>query len=118
MASIKDRAVRQSSLQSSSFGIGGASKAQSIKPAPDFATSGWIVEANLADAGKPPDRRYFAVGLASAYEAVEAVLLHPGMTRKDRRVAMRMLSPEEIARLKLRARAVRPYGWAVRGESG
>ena len=111
MASIKDRTVRQSSPS-----IGSASKTQSIKPAPDFATSGWVVEANLADAGKPPDRRFFAVGLASAYEAVEAVLLHPGMTRKDKRVAMRPLSPEEIARLKLRARAVRPFGWIVKSE--
>jgi hypothetical protein len=112
MASIKDRTVRQSSPS-----IGGPSRALSIKPAPDFASSGWIVEANLAEAGKPPDRRFFAVGLAAADEAVEAVLLHPGMTRKDTRVALRQLSPEEIARLKLRARAVRPYGWAVKNES-
>jgi hypothetical protein len=83
-----------------------------IDPARDFAASGWVVEANLADAGKPADRRYFAVGFAAADEAVEAVLNCPGMTRNDKRIALRSLSPEEISRLKLRARAVRPYGWA------
>jgi hypothetical protein len=100
MASMKDRAVRQTT-----------------RPAPDFASFGWIVEADLADAGKPPDRRFFAVGLAKAHEAVEAVLHCPGMMRRDKRFALRPLSPEEIARLKLRARAVRPYGWAVKGEA-
>jgi hypothetical protein len=99
MASIKDRTVRQSD------------------PAPDFAASGWVVEANLADAGKPPDRRFFAVGLAAADEAIEAVLDCPGMTRQDKRIALRPLSLEEISRLKLRARAVRPYGWAVKSET-
>jgi hypothetical protein len=112
MASIKDRTVRQSTP-----GIGDPSRTHTIRIAPDFAASGWVVEANLADPGKPPDRRFFAVGLAAADEAVEAVLLHPGITRKDRRIAMRPLLPEEIARLRLRARAVRPFGWAVKNEA-
>ena len=91
-----------------------SSKTQMINPRADFATSGWVVEANLADAGEPPDRRFFAVGLAEPDEAVEAVLGCPGMARKDKRVAIRPLSPEEISRLKLRAQAVRPYGWAMK----
>lgn len=81
---------------------------------PEFATSGWVVEANLADAGEPPDRRFFAVGLAGAEEAVEAVLGYPGLTHKDRRIALRPLTPEEISSLRLRTQAVRPYGWAIK----
>jgi hypothetical protein len=88
-----------------------------INRAPVFATCGWVVEANLADAGEPPDRRFFAVGLAEADEAVEAVLGCPGMARKDKRVAIRPLLPEEISSLKLRAQAVRPYGWAMKSEA-
>ena len=88
-----------------------------INRAPVFATSGWVVEANLADAGEPPDRRFFAVGLAAADEAVEAVLGCPGMARKDKRIAIRPLLPEEISSLKLRAQAVRPYGWAMKSEA-
>ena len=76
--------------------------------------SGWIVEANLADAGEPPDRRFFAVGVVTADEAVEGVLRYPGLTREDARVALRPLTPEEIARLKLRTDAVRPYGWIMK----
>ncbi len=78
--------------------------------APEFAMSGWIVQADLADAGKPPDRRFFAVGVATAVEAVEAVLRYPGLMREDPRIALRPLTPEEIARLRLRTEAVRPYG--------
>jgi hypothetical protein len=85
-----------------------------INRATNFATSGWVVEADLADAGEPPDRRFFAVGLAAADEAVEAVLGCPGMVRKDKRVAIRPLLPEEISSLKLRAQAVRPYGYAMK----
>ena len=90
---------------------------QMINRAPDHATSGWVVEANLADAGEPPDRRFFAVGLAAADEAVEAVLGCPGMARKDKRVAIRPLLPQEISNLKLRAQAVRPYGYAMKSET-
>ncbi len=85
-----------------------------IEPAPGLATSGWVVEANLAKAGEPPDRRFFAVGLAAADEAVEAVLRYPGMEREDRRIAIRLLSPDEISNLRLRTQAVRPYGWAIK----
>jgi hypothetical protein len=90
---------------------------QMINRAADLATSGWVVEANLADAGEPPDRRFFAVGLAAADEAVEAVLGCPGMARKDKRIALRRLLPEEISSLKLRPQAVRPYGWAMKSET-
>jgi len=54
------------------------------------------------------------VGLAASDEAVEAVLHCPGMARRDKRVALRPLSHEEISRLKLRPRAVRPFGWAAK----
>jgi hypothetical protein len=104
MASIKDRTVRQSTPGTQTIG----------RALSDFARSGWVVEADLAAAGMPPDRRFFAVGLAAADDAVEAVLACPGMTRQDKRIALRPLSIEEISRLKLRARAVRPFGWAYR----
>jgi hypothetical protein len=107
---MKDRTVRQSNPST-----GNPSRPQTMRCVPDFATSGWVVEADLADAGKPPDRRFFAVGLTAADEAVEAVLACPGLTRRDKRIALRPLSLEEISRLKLRARAVRPYGWAING---
>jgi hypothetical protein len=110
MASMKERTARQSDP-----GTGNPARTQMIRRVPDFATSGWVVEANLADAGKPPDRRFFAVGLAAADDAVEAVLACPGLTRQDKRIALRPLSLEEISRLKLRARAIRPYGWSVNG---
>jgi hypothetical protein len=103
-----DRAVGQSNLR-----MMGPSRAQVIHRTPELATLGWVVEADLADAGEPPDRRYFAVGLAAADEAVEAVLRYPGMVREDRRLALRLLSLEEISKLRLRAQAVRPYGWAM-----
>jgi hypothetical protein len=85
----------------------GPSRAAAVTP--EFAMSGWIVEADLADAGEPPDRRFFAVGLATADEAVEGVLRCPGLTREDPRFALRPLTPEEIAHLRLRTEAVRPY---------
>jgi hypothetical protein len=92
----------------------GQSRMQVSIPTPDCATSGWLVEIDLADPGKAPDRRYFAVGLADADEAVEAVLGYPGMLRKDRRLAIRLLSRDEISRLRLRPQAVRPYAEAMR----
>ncbi len=104
---MKDRTVRQSNP---------ATQTISRTP-PDIAASGWIVEANLAEPGKPPDRRFFAVGWPAADDAVEAVLACPGMMRQDKRVALRPLSVEEISRLKLKPRAVRPFGWAVKSET-
>jgi hypothetical protein len=81
---------------------------------PDYATSGWLVEVNLAAPGEAPDRRYFAVGSADADEAVEAVLRYPGMLRDDPRLAVRLLSREEICSLRLRPQAVRPYAEAMK----
>jgi hypothetical protein len=80
-----------------------------IDPRLEFATSGWVVAVDLADIGGSSDRRFFAVGLAEADQAVEAVLGYPGLMREDPRFAIRRLSQEEIARLCLRAEAVRPY---------
>jgi hypothetical protein len=100
-----NRAVGQSNLR-----IKGSSRTQVINRTLEFATSGWVVEANLASVNEPPDRRFFAVGLAAADEAVEAVLRYPGLAREDRRLAIRPLSPDEISNLRLRAQAVRPYG--------
>jgi hypothetical protein len=85
------------------------SRTRAIDPNPGFATSGWVVATDLADIGQPSDRRFFAVGLAEADEAVEAVLRYPGLAREDRRFAIRRLSQEEISKLELRAQAVRPY---------
>ena len=83
-------------------------------PTSELVTSGWVVAVDLAGIGEPPDRRYFAVGVAEADKAVEAVLLYPGLAREDRCIAIRRLSPEEISRVGLRARAVRPYGEALK----
>jgi hypothetical protein len=101
-------------MAKANFNIANPPRTQVIKPTPELATSGWVVEANLANPGEPPDRRFFAVGLAAADEAVEAVLRCPGMAREDRCIAIRLLSPDEISNLKLRAQAVRPYGWAMK----
>ena len=58
---------------------------QASNPTPEYATSGWVVEVNLANPGEPPDCRFFAVGLAASDEAVEAVLRYPGLLPEDRR---------------------------------
>ena len=83
---------------------------------PEFAASGFLVEVDLATGGGSTDRRFFAVGIAAANEAVEAVLGYPGLLREDRRSALRPLSPEEICKLRLRPQAVRPYGVRRRDE--
>ena len=87
----------------------GASRIEIINPVPEYAASAWIVEADLAKDGEAPDRRFFAVGLAGADEAVEAVLRYPGMLPEDRCLAIRVLSAEEIFRLRLRPCAIRRY---------
>jgi len=101
-------------MAKANFNIKKPSRTQVIEPAPGLATSGWVVEANLANAGEPPDLRFFAVGLGAADEAVEAVLRCPGMVREDRRIAIRLLSADEISKLRLKAQAVRPYGCAMK----
>jgi hypothetical protein len=78
----------------------------------EFATAGWVVEIELIIAGHAPDRRFFAVGVEDAAEAEKEVLSYPGILPQDRRVARRLLSLDEIFGMKLRTRAVRPYGWA------
>jgi hypothetical protein len=74
----------------------------------DLAPCGWLVEVRLTiDEG--PGVRFFAVGTPSPEEAQEAILRFPGIFRDDIRRALRQLSSEEIARLELRGRGVRPY---------
>jgi hypothetical protein len=80
-----------------------------IDTASDLATSGWVVQANLADVGEPADLRFFAVGLAAASDAEQAILRYPGMVSEDKRIAIRPLSAMEIHSLGLRPQAVRSY---------
>jgi hypothetical protein len=103
---MMNRAIGQSKVD-----IKHPSRVRVIDPKPEFAASGWVVAADLAGLS---DRRFFAVGLPEADEAVEAVLRYPGLAREDRRFAIRLLLPEEISRLRLRAQAVRPYGEALK----
>jgi hypothetical protein len=72
-----------------------------------IAESGWVVEVTLVTDDRP-DSRFFAVGIAHAAEAEEAVLRFPGLWPKDRRIARRRLSAVELSDLGLRADAVRP----------
>jgi len=87
---------------------------QMIRSTLDFAASGWVVEVNLAGADASADPRFFAVGLATAEEATQAVLRYPGMMHEDERIAIRPLSREEIFSLGLRPQAVRPHRNAMR----
>ena len=56
-----------------------------------------------------PDPRFFAVGTFEAGDAEEAILRYPGIVREDKRTALRPLSDNEIACLRLRMDGVRPY---------
>jgi hypothetical protein len=76
-----------------------------------FATSGWVVEVLMPE--WPLDRRFLAVGIKHPADAEATALLHPGILPSDQRIARRCLSPTELANLKLRAGAVRPYGWIL-----
>jgi hypothetical protein len=74
----------------------------------ELASYGWLVEVSLISE-REPDLRFFAVGTRDAHEAEEAILRYPGLVREDKRCARRPLSQREIAWLRLRAGAVRPY---------
>ena len=67
----------------------------------------WLVEVRLTE--READPRYFAVGTLEAGDAEEAILRYPGIVREDKRTALRPLSDEEIACLRLRMDSVRPY---------
>jgi len=86
---------------------------QDVTPAREFASSGWVIEVLLVFDNGSAERRFFAVGAETAASAEEVVLSYPGITRDDKRVACRLLSPKEIADLRLRTLAVRPYGWSL-----
>jgi hypothetical protein len=73
-----------------------------------LAKCGWLVEVRLMPEGEP-DPRFFAVGAREAGAAEEAVLRYPGIVREDKRTALRLLSDEEIACLRLRVDSIRPY---------
>jgi hypothetical protein len=72
-----------------------------------LAPCGWLVELRLAE--HEADPRFFAVGTLAAGDAEEAILRYPGIVREDKRTALRPLSDEEIACLRLRMDSVRPY---------
>ena len=72
-----------------------------------LAKSGWLVEIRLEE--RVPDPRFFAVGTFEAGDAEEAILRYPGIVREDKRTALRPLSDNEIACLRLRMDGVRPY---------
>jgi len=73
-----------------------------------LAKGGWLVEIVLIPEGKT-DPRFFAVGMAEARDAEEAILRYPGIVRQDERNVRRRLSDAEIAFLKLRESGVKPY---------
>ena len=79
-----------------------------------FAAFGWVVEVIMPE--WPLDRRLFAVGMELAADAEESVLLYPGVSRSDQRVARRRLSSAELSNLRLRVAAVRPSGWMTHGQ--
>ena len=79
--------------------------------ASEFARCGWVVEVVLIDFGEAGERTFFAVGVEQPEASEEAVLRYPGITPADRRVAKRLLSSKELAALRLRTGAIRPYGW-------
>ena len=88
-------------------------RSSAIEPDPvgdgeGLAECGWLVEVNLT-AERDPHSRYFAVGTPHVSEAEQAILRYPGLVEADARKACRRLSTDEIARLGLRAQAVRPY---------
>jgi len=87
---------------------------EDLTPARGFASSGWVVEVLLVFDNGSAEWRFFAVDAETAASAEEAVLRYPGIRFDDRRVARRLLSPKEIAVLKLRTLAVRPYGWNMK----
>jgi len=60
-------------------------------------------------AEREADPRFFAVGTREASDAEEAILRYPGIVRADKRTALRALSDQEIACLRLRTDSVRPY---------
>ena len=72
-----------------------------------FAKCGWLVELRLAE--READPRFFAVGTLEIGDAEEAILRYPGIVREDKRTALRPLSDQEIACLRLRMDSVRPY---------
>ena len=72
-----------------------------------LAQCGWLVELRLTE--READPRFFAVGTLEIGDAEEAVLRYPGIVREDKRTALRPLSDEEIACLRLRMDSVRPY---------
>jgi hypothetical protein len=90
-----------------------ALSADGLRPADDLAPSGWLVELSLVFAGSSVERRYFAVGLERASDAEEAVLRYPGITPRDRRKAMRLLTPIELDYLALRQDTICPFGCSI-----
>jgi hypothetical protein len=72
-----------------------------------LAPCGWLVELRLAE--READPRFFAVGSFAAGDAEEAILRYPGIVRTDKRTALRLLSDNEIACLRLGEDGVRPY---------
>jgi hypothetical protein len=72
-----------------------------------LAPCGWLVELRLTEREAEP--RFFVVGTLDADDAEEAILRYPGIVREDKRAALRPLSNNEIACLRLRMDSVRPY---------
>jgi hypothetical protein len=72
--------------------------------------SGWVVEVVMTISCRSSESRFFAVQALSAKQAIEAVLIYPGIERSDQRFANRSLSAAEISLFELRPGAVHPYG--------
>lgn len=73
-----------------------------------LAPVGWLVEVDMGT-DKRLDLRWLAVTIPNAADAEREVLRFPGLSEGDRRTAKRPLSALEIAQMKLKVGAVRPY---------
>jgi len=71
--------------------------------------AGWVVQIKApGQAGAPPAFRYFNVAIADANLAVEAIVKQEIPPRGADVSAIRQLSPQEIATLRLKSGAAKP----------
>jgi hypothetical protein len=71
--------------------------------------AGWVVQIKTpGQAGAAPAFRYFNVAIADANLAVEAIVKQENPPKGADVSAVRQLSPQEIAALRLKSGAVKP----------
>jgi hypothetical protein len=70
--------------------------------------AGWVVEVVTLRPEQPPAFKYFNAAIPSVTNAVQATRKLPGVADANRVEAVRALSADEIAALKLRRGDVKP----------